>query len=89
MEKTIKNDVFPFLTALNSTEPIVGVEFVRGLQGLSDETSTVWVQGDLWPRYEEIVTRVPICASTKLVIFVEQMNGCPSLSIGLIFPNER
>lgn len=75
--------------ALNSTEPIVGVEFVRGLQGLSDETSTVWVQGDLWPRYEEVVTRVPICASTKLVIFVEQMNGCPSLSIGLIFPNER
>ena len=44
------------------------LQFIRGLQGFTDTTPpTVFVGGNCWPNYQEVVTRYPLCGSSELL----------------------
>ena len=65
------------------------LELVRGSQHFSETTPTVWIQGDTWPSFGEIVTRYPLCGASKLRVFVDCFEGKSNLTYGLISPQSR
>ncbi|XP_066029289.1 uncharacterized protein [Pocillopora verrucosa] len=65
------------------------LELVRGCQYFSATTPTVWIQGDNWPSFSEIVTRYPLCGASKLHVFVDCFKGKSYLTYGLISPQNR
>ena len=65
------------------------LELVRGSQYFSATTPTVWIQGDNWPSFSEIVTRYPLCGASKLHVFVDCFEGESYLTYGLISPKNR
>ncbi|KAL9966433.1 hypothetical protein ACROYT_G024506 [Oculina patagonica] len=65
------------------------MELVRGLKCFSDTSPTVWIDGDCWPPYGEVVTRYPLCGASKMNVFVDCIEGQANLTFGLIFPYER
>ena len=64
-----------------------GLGLVRGSNCFSD--NTVWIKGDCWPPFTEVVTRSPLCGVTKLNVFVECVEGQSELTFGLISPHKR
>ena len=66
------------------------LQFIRGLQGFTDTSpSTVFVRGNRWPNYQEVVTRYPLCGSSELLYSVGCIQGQSTLSFGLIVPDNR
>lgn len=66
------------------------LQFIRGLQGFTDTTPpTVFVRGNRYPNYQEVVTRYPLCGSSELLYLVACLEGRSSLSFGLIVPDNR
>ena len=66
------------------------LQFIRGLQGFTDTSpSTVFVRGNRWPNYQEVVTRYPLCGSSELLYLVGCIQGQSTLSFGLIVPDNR
>ncbi|XP_074622862.1 uncharacterized protein LOC141881089 isoform X3 [Acropora palmata] len=73
----------------DSVNNVGSLAFVRGFsQGFSHTESTAWVRGDCFPSYVEVVTKFPV-SGNSMVAFVNQWRGRASLSIGLIFPEDR
>ena len=64
-----------------------GLGLVRGSNCFSD--NTVWIKGDCWPPFTEVVTRSPLCGGTKFNVFVECVEGQSELIFGLISPHKR
>ena len=65
------------------------LELVRASNSFSDTTPTVWIKGDCWPPYKEIITRYPLCGAAKLKVFVDCVEGPSVLTFGLISPHDR
>ena len=65
------------------------LEHVRGSKCFSETAPTVWIEGDSWPPYEEVVTRYPLCGASKLNVFVDCVEGQSTLTFGLISSHER
>ena len=65
------------------------LEPVRGFLHFSESTQTVWIQGDTWPSFGEIVTRYPLYGASKLYVFVDCFEGKSNLTYGLITPQGR
>lgn len=66
------------------------LQFIRGLQGFTDTSpSTVFVRGNRWPNFQEVVTRYPLCGSSELLYLVGCIQGQSTLSFGLIVPDNR
>lgn len=65
------------------------LELIRGSKIVSDNSSTVRIQGDCWPPYGEIITKSSLCWSSKLRVEVDYLEGKSALSFGFISPNER
>lgn len=66
------------------------LQFIRGLQGFTEILpSTVFVRGNRWPNYQEVVTRYPLCGSSELLYSVGCIQGQSTLSFGLIVPDNR
>ena len=81
--------VFISLAVTDSVNNVGGRAFVRGFsEGFSHTESTAWVRGDCFPPYVEVVTKFPV-SGNSMVAFVNQWRGRASLSIGLIFPEDR
>lgn len=78
-----------FIVAVFEDSASPTLELVRGSNSCPDETPKVWIKGDCWPPYGEIVTRYPLSVGTKLNVFVDCVEGQSELTFGLISPNER
>lgn len=81
--------MFVSLAVTDSVNNVGGLAFVQGFrQGFSQAESTAMVRGDCFPPYVEVVTKFPV-SGNSMVAFVNQWRGRASLSIGLIFPENR
>lgn len=65
------------------------LELIQGSMYLSEETPTVWIDGDCWPTNGEVVTKYPLCGASKLNVFVDCVKGQSTLTFGLISPHVR
>jgi len=81
--------ILPLYVAVFEDSASGVLELVRGLNSFPDATPTVWIKGDCWPPYGEIVTKYPLCGATKLNVFVDCVEGQSELTFGLISPSER
>jgi len=65
------------------------LKLIRGSNCFPDATPTVWIAGDDWPPYAEVVTGYPLHGASKLNVSVNCVKGESELTFGLIFPDER